>query len=375
VPLSGALGFTVSAEDPGCGARAGVLVTPHGEAPTPTFMPVGTRATVKGLTPRQLGDTGARIVLANAYHLRLRPGHEVVRRLGGLHRMMGWDGPILTDSGGFQLYSLARLVQIDDRGAVFRSHIDGSRLDLTPAHAVEVQEALGADLIMALDQCAPHGVDHAVAAEAVRRTQHWAAQCLAAHTRPDQWLLGIVQGGVYEDLREQSIAGLVDLDFPGYAIGGLSVGEPHDELLAMLEVCDRLLPRDRLRYLMGVGRPLDIVEGVRRGVDLFDCVMPTRNGRNASAFTSQGRVRLRNAIHEGDDRPLDPDCACETCRTFSRGYLRHLFLSDEMLGPILVSIHNVTFYLRLMRETREAIIEGRFRKFYEQIRPMLVACC
>jgi len=372
--VTASLAFEVTATDPGSSARAGRLVTPHGEVPTPAFMPVGTRGTVKGLTPAQLAEAGAHILLANTYHLRLRPGHEVVRQLGGLHRMMGWDGPLLTDSGGFQLYSLARIVCIEDRGAVFRSHIDGSELTLTPAHAVEIQEALGADLIMVLDECPPHGVPPEQVTEAVRRTLFWAAQCQAAHGRDDQWLLGIVQGGAYEDLRTRCVEGLLELDFPAYAIGGLSVGEPHEEMLRIVERCDQQLPADRLRYLMGVGRPIDILEAVRRGVDLLDCVMPTRNGRNASAFTSQGRLRLRNAAHESDDSALDPACDCYTCRHFSRGYLRHLFGVDEMLGPVLLSLHNVAFYCRLMRQMHEAIAEGRFNQYYAQARPMLEAC-
>lgn len=351
--------FEIDAVDVGSRARAGRWTTPHGVVETPAFMPVGTRGTVKGLWPSQLRDAGAQMILANTYHLALRPGPDVVRDLGGLHAMMGWDGPILTDSGGFQVFSLADLRTLDDERVVFKSHIDGSLLELTPESAVRIQEDLGADCIMCLDECPAHDVSAERLAAAVDRTTRWAARCRDAQRRTDQALFGIVQGGTERRERERSAEGLLPLDFPGYAIGGLSVGERPDRMYATLDFTVPMLPADRPRYLMGVGRPIDLIEGVLRGVDLFDCVMPTRNARNATAFTSTGVVKMRNARHQRDQSPLDPACDCATCRRFSRGYLRHLFLSNEMLGPMLLSLHNVTYYQRLMRELRAAIREGR----------------
>jgi len=330
---------------------------------TPAFMPVGTAATVKGLTPDQLAEVGAQMVLANTYHLALRPGAEVVAELGGLHRFMGWDGPILTDSGGYQVFSLAKLTRLDDEQVVFRSHLDGSLFELSPEKAVQIQERLGADCIMCLDECPPHGVEADKLRAAVDRTTRWAKRCRESQKRSDQALFGIVQGGTDPAERERSAAGLLPLDFPGYAIGGLGVGEEPSSMYTTLDSTAPLLPADRPRYLMGVGKPIDLIEGVLRGIDLFDCVMPTRNGRNATAFTSEGLLRLRNACHLRDPRPLDPDCACPVCRQFSRGYLRHLFVADEMLGPILLSLHNLAFYQRLMADLRAACCENRGTEF------------
>src|SRR5262245_19418454 len=344
-------------------ARLGRLTTPHGTVETPQFMPVGTQATVKGLTPPQLEGAGARIVLGNTYHLTLRPGDELIAELGGLHRFMNWDGPILTDSGGFQVYSLAQSRQIDDRSAVFRSHIDGRLLELTPEKAVVIQENLGSDIAMCLDECPPFGTAPEYLREAVRRTVHWAERCRDAHRRPDQALFGIVQGGTDLELRAECAAALAALDFPGYALGGFSVGETAEQMVTALRPCAALLPADRPRYLMGVGRPQDILAAVACGVDLFDCVLPTRNGRNASAFTADGPLRLRNACHKRDPAPLESGCPCPTCRRFGRAYLHHLFLADEMLGPTLLSLHNVAFYCRLMSEARQAIRAGRFAEF------------
>jgi queuine tRNA-ribosyltransferase len=340
-------------------ARHGRLSTPHGVIETPAFMAVGTQATVKGLTPRQLAEIGVQVVLGNTYHLALRPGDEVIAELGGLHRFMGWDGPILTDSGGYQVYSLAASRRIDDRGAVFRSHIDGALLELTPERAVRIQENLGADIAMCLDECPPAGTPADHGREAVRRTIHWAERCRDAHCRLDQALFAIVQGGTDLALRAECARALVALDFPGYALGGFSVGETPAEMLMALGPTVDLLPADRPRYLMGVGRPQDLLEAVRRGVDLFDCVLPTRNGRNASAFTADGVVKIRNARHKRDPGPLESGCPCYTCSTFCRAYLHHLFLADEMLGPTLLSLHNVAYYCRLLAEVRQAIRQGR----------------
>ncbi len=355
--------YELLATDPRTGARVGRWHTPHGIVDTPAFMPVGTLGTVKGLTPEQLRATGAQQVLANTYHLALRPGAEVVAELGGLHRFMQWDGPILTDSGGFQVFSLAKLSKINDERVVFRSHIDGSLLDLSPERAVEIQEQLGADCIMCLDECPPADAPLPKLQEAVDRTTRWAERCRKAQRRADQALFGIVQGGTDPALRARSLDGLLPLDFPGYAVGGLSVGETPAEMYTTLESTVPRMPVDRPRYLMGVGRPIDLVEGVLRGIDLFDCVMPTRNGRNATAFTSRGTVKLRNLQHKTDTGPLDPACACPVCTRFSRGYLRHLFIAEEMLGPILISWHNLAYYQQLLRELREAIVAGVATEF------------
>jgi queuine tRNA-ribosyltransferase len=330
----------------------------------PAFMPVGTLGTVKGILVEQLRQTGTRMVLGNAYHLTLRPGEEAVAQLGGLHRFMGWDGPILTDSGGYQLFSLAQMTKVTDEGAVFRSHVDGHLLELTPERAVAIQEMLGSDVAMVLDHVVGLPNDAHVIRDAAQRTLRWARRCQAVARRPDQALFAIVQGGLDAELRRECAGRLVELDFAGYAVGGLSVGETPDEMHRILDATLPVLPAERPRYLMGVGRPADLLEAIRRGVDLFDCVMPTRNGRNAMAFTDRGCLRLRNVQHERDDRPLEEGCPCPACR-HSRGYIRHLFMADEMLGPILLSIHNLTYYQRLLADARTAIAEDRFLRFHE----------
>ena len=345
-------------------ARAGLFHTPHGPLETPVFAPVGTAATVKALTPAQLSELGASLVLSNTYHLYLRPGDELVRDLGGLHHFMQWDGPLLTDSGGFQVFSLSNTRQIDADGVTFKSHIDGSLHRFTPEKTVAIQENLGADVIMAFDECPPP-LDRAYNEIALARTHAWAARCLAAKTRPDQALFGIVQGGVFPDLRVQSARYLVGLDLPGYAIGGLAVGESKAEMHAMLEVVNPELPAHKPRYLMGVGSPEDLVNGVMRGVDIFDCVLPTRLARNGAAMLRTGRLNMKNAVFARDPGPLEPGCRCYTCARFSRAYLRHLVVSKEILGAVLLSLHNVHLLLTLMREMRAAILEDRFLPYAE----------
>ncbi len=359
--------FELTSRDPGCLARSGVLSTPHGSLETPAFMPVGTQATVKGVTPDQLYETGSRMILANTYHLALRPGDDEVAAMGGLHAFMDWSGPILTDSGGFQVFSLAARAKITEAGASFRSHLDGRLLELTPERAVSIQENLGADVAMCLDVCPALPAEKSVIAAAVDRTVRWAARCKEAHHRPDQALFGIVQGGAHADLRQGCAEALIGLDFDGYAVGGVSVGEGRDQVRLALEVTTHHLPEDRPRYLMGVGRPQDIVNAIATGIDLFDCVLPTRNGRNATCLTAQGTVKLRNAGHRRDPRPIEEGCDCLACRRFSRSYLRHLFISNEMLGPILASIHNLTYLQRLTFRAREAIREGRFVQFQAEV--------
>jgi len=340
-------------------ARRGQLLTPHGSVETPVFMPVGTAGSVKGVTPDQLRATGATIVLANTYHLQLRPTADVVRDLGGLHTFMGWDGPILTDSGGYQVFSLAEINEITDEGVTFRSHVDGSMLHLDPRTATSVQNKLGADIIMAFDQCPALPCDAETMRTAVDRTIRWARVCRETHTRDDQALFGIVQGGLDLAERGRCVEGLREVGFEGYALGGLSVGESHQEMVRVLESVTPLLPADRPRYLMGVGTPRDILAAVRAGVDMFDCVLPTRNGRNSQAFTAQGPLRMRNEAHRLDTRPLEPGCDCATCQRFSRGYIRHLFMAGEMLGPTLTSIHNLRFYQRFMDRIRTLIAADR----------------
>jgi queuine tRNA-ribosyltransferase len=357
--------------DQGSEARLGLLETRSGTVETPAFMPVGTQATVKGLTPDQLRATGTRMLLANTYHLALRPGELVVQSIGGLHAFMGWDGPILTDSGGFQVFSLSGRNRITDQGVTFRSHIDGRLLELTPERAMAIQEALGADVAMCLDHCPPLPATRDQIVDAVERTIAWATRCKAAHVRADQALFGIVQGGPYADLRAQCVDALVALDFDGYAVGGVSVGEGRELVRQALAVTTHLLPRDRPRYLMGVGRPQDILDAVATGIDLFDCVMPTRNGRNATCFTEMGYVKLRNAVHRLDPRPIEQGCECLACRRFSRSYLRHLFLAKEMLGPILASIHNLAYLHRLTSKIRGAIAVGRFVQFRLEVLEVL----
>jgi queuine tRNA-ribosyltransferase len=347
-------------------ARRGRLHTAHGSVETPVFMPVGTQGTVKGLTPEQVRDAGATIILGNTYHLALRPGDALVAEMGGLHRFMAWERPILTDSGGYQVFSLALKRKLNDDGVVFQSHIDGATLALTPERAVAIQENLGSDIAMCLDECPPGDATAEQMRAAVTRTIAWAERSRAAHRRSDQALFGIVQGGTDLALRAECAAALVALDFPGYALGGFSVGEPVAEMHGSLAGAAVLLPESKPRYLMGVGRPEDLLAGIAAGIDMFDCVLPTRNGRNAFAFTAAGPLRLRNAAHRRDPGPLEPDCPCYTCRTFSRAYLHHLFLANEMLGPTLLSLHNVAYYCRLMAQARAAIEAGTFAAFHAE---------
>jgi queuine tRNA-ribosyltransferase len=355
--------FTHRGQDPNSGARVGRIDTANGSLETPAFMPVGTQATVKGMTPDQLRATGTRMLLANTYHLALRPGERVVAALGGLHAFMGWDGPILTDSGGFQVFSLSARNRVSDQGVTFRSHLDGRLLELTPERAIDIQEQLGANVAMCLDHCPALPASKTVIAAAVERTIGWAKRCKAAHTRTDQALFGIVQGGAHGDLRAQCAEELLALDFDGYAVGGVSVGEDRAGVREALAATTHLLPVERPRYLMGVGRPQDILDAVATGIDLFDCVMPTRNGRNATCFTEKGYVKMRNAAHRTDRGPIEEGCDCLACQRFSRAYVRHLFLAKEMLGPILASIHNLTFLQRFTSRIREAISAGRFVQF------------
>ena len=352
-------GFSFTLEATDGAARAGTLVTPHGSVSTPLFMPVATAATVKGVDIGRVRETGAGMLLANAYHLHLRPGEACVEEGGGLSRFMGWEGPTLTDSGGYQVFSLARQVKVTEEGAFFRSHIDGSPVAFTPENAMRIQERIGADIAMQLDHVVALPNERGVVADAMRRSLRWAERCTAAHARPSQALFGIVQGGLEPDLRAESAAGLVRLGFPGYAVGGLSVGEGPEAMDAALRATLPHLPADRPRYLMGVGQPRDIVESVAAGIDMFDCVLPTRCGRNSLVYTFSGQVRLRNALHAADDRPLEEGCPCIACR-HGRRYLRHLFLAGEMLGPVLASIHNLTFDQRLVARLRAAIVAGHF---------------
>jgi queuine tRNA-ribosyltransferase len=364
---SSAFAFELAHTDVTTRARLGAFTTPHGIIDTPAFMPVGTQGTVKGVDPGRLRETGAQMILANTYHLMLRPGEQTVAALGGLHSFMGWDGPILTDSGGFQVFSLAERMTFDETGVKFKSHIDGALVELTPERAVSIQEQLGSDIAMVLDHVVALPNDREVIADAMRRSLRWAERCQAAATRRDQAQFAIVQGGLDAELRAESAEHLVKLDLPGYAIGGLSVGELPSEMYLALDFTAPLLPADRPRYLMGVGRPIDLLEAIARGVDLFDCVMPTRNGRNALAFTDSGPVRLRNQPHALERAPLEETCPCLACR-HSRGYLRHLFQAGEMLGPMLVSIHNLTYYQHLLADARRAIAEQRFTAFLAERR-------
>jgi queuine tRNA-ribosyltransferase len=344
-------------------ARAGVLETPHGRVETPVFMPVGTAGAVKAVLQRDLAELGATLLLANTYHLMLRPGGRIIQDLGGLHGFTGWTGPFLTDSGGYQVFSLAALRRIDDDGVLFQSHLDGSAQRLSPERSMEIQMQLGADIVMALDECPPSTASRPEIAAAAERTTRWAERSRRAHTRTDQWLFGIVQGGVVPEARVRSVRELVAMDFPGYAIGGLAVGEEKPEREGVLDVVEPLLPPSRPRYLMGVGTPEDILEAVARGIDMFDCVLPTRNGRNGQAFTPDGPVTLKQARWARDPAPLQPDCPCLACRRFSRAYLRHLFMSEELLVYRLLSLHNLYFFLGLMGTMRAAIAEGRFAAF------------
>jgi queuine tRNA-ribosyltransferase len=361
--------FSFSFRSTGTGsARLGRLETPHGAIDTPQFMPVGTQATVKSLTPSDLRAAGTQVILANTYHLSLRPGHERIARLGGLHRFMGWDGPILTDSGGFQVFSLAHLREVDDDGVTFASHLDGSPQRLTPERAIAIQEALGSDIAMAFDQLVDATLPAEEVAIAMERTHRWADRCLAARSRPDQALFGIVQGGVDAELRRRSVAGIVALPFDGIAVGGLSVGESKAEMAATLDVVADALGEDRrVRYLMGVGSPPDFFTAVERGIDLFDCVLPTRVARNGQLWTSGGKLNLRNARFLDEPGPIDPACGCEACRNHSRAYVAHLFRADELLAYRLASVHNVTYTLDLMGRIRGALADGSFTSLREVV--------
>lgn len=353
------------------GARRGRLHTPHGVIETPIFMPVGTKATVKAMTPEELKAIGSQIILSNTYHLYLRPGHELIAKAGGLHRFMHWDGPILTDSGGFQVFSLGELRKITEEGVAFQSHNDGSRHFISPEKAVEIQTALGSDIMMAFDECAPYPADRDYVKKSLERTTRWAKRCKEAHWNTEkQALFGIVQGGMYQDLREQSARELLELDFPGYAVGGLSVGEPKELMYEVLDYTTPLLPADKPRYLMGVGTPDCLIEGVLRGIDMFDCVLPTRIARNGTALTTVGKVVIKNKKHEEDFTPLDPNCTCYTCTNYTKAYLRHLCKEDEILSARLLTNHNLYFLLNLMGGIRQAIEENRLldfrREFYEK---------
>lgn len=346
------------------GARLGRLHTPHGTIDTPIFMPVGTQATVKTMSPEELKEMNAQIILSNTYHLFLRPGHDIVREAGGLHAFMNWDRPILTDSGGFQVFSLSKLRDITEEGVTFRSHISGEKLFIGPEKAMEIQNALGADIIMAFDECPPYPADREYVKASTERTYRWLKRCMKAHQRPaEQALFGIVQGGMYQDLREESARQLVDLDLPGYAVGGLSVGESKELMYEVLDYTTPLLPGHKPRYLMGVGSPDALIEGSIRGIDMFDCVLPTRIARNGTAMTSQGRVVVRNAKYARDFTALDPECDCYTCRNYTKAYLRHLIKADETFGLRLITYHNLYFLLELMKQVRLAILEDRLLDF------------
>lgn len=355
--------FTLHCQSSDCAARRGEIQTLHGTVQTPIFMPVGTQATVKAVTPENLKELGAQIILGNTYHLFIRPGHELIRSFGGLHGFMNWDRPILTDSGGFQIFSLKELTKITEEGASFRSHLDGSKLFLSPESAVQVQEALGSDIMMCLDTCIPYPATREETVKATDLTSRWARRCRDGQNETGQLLFGIVQGGMFPDLRQAHAAALIDIGFDGYALGGLSVGEDKSMMEEMTEATVPHLPKDYARYLMGVGTPEDLVEGVYRGVDMFDCVMPTRNARNGTLFTSTGKVVIKNSRYHTDKEPLDPNCNCYTCRNYSRAYLRHLFQCREILSYQLNTIHNLHFYLNLMTEMREAIEKDRFSAF------------
>lgn len=349
------------------GARLGKLHTPHGTVDTPIFMPVGTQATVKTMSPEELHEIGAGIILSNTYHLWLRPGHDIVEEAGGLHQFMNWDNPILTDSGGFQVFSLSDLREITEEGVYFRNHLNGDKLFLSPELSIEIQNALGADIIMAFDECPPYPATFEYMKQSVERTSRWAERCLKAHKNvKQQGLFGIVQGGEYEELRKQSARDLVSLDFPGYAIGGLSVGEPKSIMNRMLEYTTPLLPANKPRYLMGVGSPDSLIDGVIRGIDMFDCVLPTRIARNGTCMTSKGRLTVRNAKYAKDFRPIDENCDCHVCQTYTRAYIRHLIKANETFGFRLTTYHNLYFLLNLMRQIREAILNDNLLTFREE---------
>jgi len=351
-------------------ARAGLLKTAHGEIQTPIFMPVGTLASVKSLTPLDLQQAKAQIILGNTYHLYLRPGDELIAELGGLHSFMSWDGPILTDSGGFQVFSLSKLRKIKTEGVEFRSHLDGSKHLFTPEKVIQIQKNLGSDIMMVLDECVPYGSDYDYTRESLGLTTYWARRSREFYPQGEQLLFGIVQGGFFENLREESAKQITALDFDGYAIGGLSVGESKPELIHFMYFSAELLPQEKPRYLMGVGKPLDILEGIRAGIDLFDCVLPTRNARNGTLYTSLGQINIKREEYKKDLSPLDPNCQCYTCKNFSKAYLRHLFVSKELLAYRLNTLHNITYFLKLAHEAREAILNKNFASYYEQIKSL-----
>jgi queuine tRNA-ribosyltransferase len=351
-------------------ARRATLTLAHGKVETPIFMPVGTVGSVKTLVPEDLNQMQAQIILGNTYHLFLRPGMEVIKEYGGLHKFIGWDKPILSDSGGFQIFSLGKLNKLTEKGASFTSHIDGQKFELTPESAVEIQETLGTDIHMVLDECTPYPATFDQAKESMERSMRWAKRCREAKSRDELCQFGIVQGGVYPELRKQSADALKEIGFEGYAIGGLSVGEPKKDMMDMIDATAPHLPEDRPRYLMGVGTPLDIIEAVSRGIDMFDCVMPTRNGRNGTIFTSQGRVNIKKASYKTSKEPLDPECACYTCKTFTKGYLRHLFVAGEFTAMRLLSLHNLTYYLKLASDIREAIENDTFENLLNHHREL-----
>jgi queuine tRNA-ribosyltransferase len=366
--------FEVLKQDARTSARLGKIGTAHGEVSTPVFMPVGTQGTVKALLPETVGELGAGMILSNTYHLYLRPGHQLIRDLGGLHRFMHWERPILTDSGGFQVFSLGALRKITPEGVQFQSHIDGSRHFLSPELAISIQEALGSDIMMCLDDCTPYPATHREAGDSLALTLRWAERSRAVRQGPDQALFGIVQGGMYLDLRKKAIEALTGMGFDGYALGGVSVGEPKENMMEIVAEMTPLLPRDRPRYLMGVGTPEDIVACVGHGIDMFDCVMPTRSARNGLLFTNHEKVVIKNTCYRDDPLPIDSLCDCYTCRNYSRAYLRHLYMAKEILAMILNTIHNVRFYLALMERIREAIREDRYAAFQEQFFKHTMGC-
>jgi queuine tRNA-ribosyltransferase len=365
--------FHIAIRDKNTSARVGEIETAHGKFDTPAFMPVATAGTIKGVAPAALKEAGVQILLANTYHLHLRPGEDVVAAAGGLHKFMAWDGPILTDSGGFQVLSLSDLRKVTDEGVTFKSHIDGSTLFLGPVEAVRIQEALGSDIAMAFDECPPADAPKEKVAEAAERTARWAKICLETRTLANQAMFGIVQGGMHEDLRRESAASITAMQFDGFAIGGVSVGEPKEDLHRITRFATPLLPDAKPRYLMGVGQPEDIVEGVAAGIDMFDCVVPTRNARNAGIFTSEGRIKIRNEKYRTDFTPLDNACGCYVCANFTRSYIRHLFAAGEMLGPVLATIHNISFYMEMMERIRESIKSGAFAAYKSEIQGIFTA--
>lgn len=362
-----AVNYELLKKDAQSRARLGKINTPHGDIKTPIFMPVGTQATVKGVLPEAVSEMGAQIILSNTYHLYLRPGHEIVKEAGGLHKFMNWDKPILTDSGGFQVFSLGALRKISEEGVAFSSHIDGSKHMISPEKSIEIQNALGSDIIMAFDECAPYPADRTYVKKSLERTTRWLKRCKDFHEDIErQSIFGIMQGGMYKDLRKESADQIVDLELPGYAIGGLSVGEPKDIMLDVLDDCVDYLPADKARYLMGVGSPDYLFEGVERGVDMFDCVLPTRIARHGMAMTSHGKVNIKNAKYERDFSPLDDNCDCYTCRNYSKAYLRHLYKAGELLSGTLLSIHNLHFLIKMMENIRQSIQEDRFLEYKKE---------